>query len=95
MASICGSPCVENEVQKAKIVCMVTLDEVDLIEINPPTYFVSEKSATSSSVGSYLHQEIAMISSFVENHGQDFTPFFDFVEDIQHEQIRMNSNFSK
>jgi hypothetical protein len=95
MASICGSPCVENEVQIAKIVCMVTLDEVDLIKINPPTYFVLQKSAMTFSVGSDLYQEIAIISSFAEDHGQDFTPFFGFVEDIQCEKIGMNSSSSK
>ncbi len=41
MASVCGSLCVENEMQLAKIVCIITLDEVNLLEINLPTDFVS------------------------------------------------------
>jgi hypothetical protein len=40
MPYVCGSLCTENEMQLAKIVCMVALDEIDLLEINPPTYFV-------------------------------------------------------
>ncbi len=41
MAYVCGSLCTENEVQLAKFFCMVALDEFNLLEINPPTYFVS------------------------------------------------------
>jgi len=37
-------------VQLTKIVYMVALDEVDLIEINPPTNFVLQKIATSFGV---------------------------------------------
>jgi hypothetical protein len=37
---------------------MVTLDEVDLIEINPPMDFVSQKIAMTSHAGSNMHQEI-------------------------------------
>jgi hypothetical protein len=40
MAYVCGSLCTKNEVQLAKMFCMVALDEIDLPEINPPTYFV-------------------------------------------------------
>jgi hypothetical protein len=52
MAYVCGSLCTENEMQLAKIVCMVALDEVDLLEINPSTYFVLQKIAMTFGVGS-------------------------------------------
>jgi hypothetical protein len=52
MAYVYGSLCIENEMQLAKIVCIVALDEVDLLEINPPTYFVSQKIVMTSGVGS-------------------------------------------
>jgi hypothetical protein len=48
MAYVCGSLCTENEVQLTKIVCMVALDEVNLLVINPSTYFVSQKIGVGS-----------------------------------------------
>ncbi len=90
MASICGSPCTKNEMQLAKIVCMVTLDEVNLLEINPPIDFVWQKIAMTFGVGSDTHQEIIKNLGFAKNSGQKFTPSFGFAKDIQHERIWMN-----
>jgi hypothetical protein len=55
MAYVCGSPCTKNEVQLAKIVCIVALDEVDLLEINPCTNFISQKITMIYGVGSDTH----------------------------------------
>ncbi len=44
----------------------------------------------TSNVGRDMQHEIATTSSFVEDGRQEFTPSFNFVEDIQHEQIRMS-----
>jgi len=78
MASVCGSLCVENEMQLAKIVCIITLDEVNLLEINPPTDFVSQKIIMTFGVGSDTHQENQMNSSFAKDGGQEFTPSSSF-----------------
>jgi hypothetical protein len=43
MASVCGSLCIENVVQLAKIVCTIALDEIKLFEINPFMDFVLQK----------------------------------------------------
>jgi hypothetical protein len=69
MAFVCGSLCVENEVQLTKIVYMVALDEVNLIEINPFMNFVSQKIAPTFGAGSDTHQKIATTSSFIEDGG--------------------------
>jgi hypothetical protein len=66
------------------------LDEVDLLEINPPTDFILQNITTTSNVGRDMQHEIAKTSSFVEDGGQEFTPSFGFVEDTQHEQIQMS-----
>jgi hypothetical protein len=89
MASICGSPCTKDEVQLAKIVCMVTLDEVDLLDMIPID-FVSQKIEMTSCVGSDTHQEITKTLGFAKDSGQKFTPSFGFAKDIQHERIGMN-----
>jgi hypothetical protein len=36
-----------------------------------------------------------MISGFVKDHGQEFTPCFGFAKDTQHEQIGMSFSFYK
>jgi hypothetical protein len=64
MASISGLMCAENEVQLVEIVCTIILDEVDLLEINPTTDFILQKITMTSSVGSDMHQEIAMTFKF-------------------------------
>jgi hypothetical protein len=95
MAYVCKSPCIKNEVQLAKIVCMVALDEVDLLEINPFIDFVLQKITMTYGVGNDTHQEITTTSSFAKDDGQEFTPFSGFVKDIQHEQIGMNFGSSE
>jgi hypothetical protein len=88
MASICGSPC-------TKIVYTVALDEVNLIEINPPTDFVSQKITITFGVGNDMQEKIATTSSFAKDNGQKFTPFSSFAKDIQNEQIGMSFGSSK
>jgi hypothetical protein len=65
-----------------------------LIEINPPTNFVSRNIAMTFGVGSDTHQEITT-SGFAKDCGQEFTPFSNFVEDTQCEQIGMIFGFPK
>ncbi len=91
MASVCVSSCIENQVQLAKNVCIVALDEVDLLQINPLIDFVSQKIATFD-VASDTHQEIATTSNFVEDDQQEFTPSSSFAENIEREETRMNSS---
>jgi hypothetical protein len=57
-------------VQLAKIVCIVALDEVNLLQINPPTDFVTQKITTNSDIASDMHQEIATTSSFAKDNQQ-------------------------
>jgi hypothetical protein len=40
MAFVCASLCIENQVQLVEMVCTIALDEVDLLQFNPPTDFV-------------------------------------------------------
>jgi hypothetical protein len=78
--------------QLAKIVCMVTLDEVDLLQINPPMDFVSQMITPTSDIASDTHQDFVSISSFVEDNQQEFTPSSFFAKDTQWEKIGMNSS---
>jgi hypothetical protein len=90
MASVCGS--LKNEMQLAKIVYIVALDEVDLLEINPPANFISQM-ITTFGLGNEMYQEIAMTSCFAKDNGQKITLSYGFVEDTQHQQIGMNFTF--
>jgi hypothetical protein len=69
MASICGSLCTKNEMQLTKIVCTITMDEVNLLEINLLTDFVLEKIIMTFGVRSDIHQEIATSSGFAKDGG--------------------------
>jgi hypothetical protein len=55
MTSVCASLCIENQVQLAKIICIVALDEVDLLQINPPIDFVSQMITTTFDIASDRH----------------------------------------
>jgi hypothetical protein len=92
MAFVCASPCTENQVQLAKIVYTVALDEVDLLQFNPFMNFVSQKIVMTSDVASDTHQEITMTLGFAKDDQQEFTPSFGFVKDTQHEKTRMSFN---
>jgi hypothetical protein len=39
MAFVCVSLCGKNQVQLVEMVCIVALDEVDLLQFNPPMDF--------------------------------------------------------
>jgi hypothetical protein len=80
-------------VQLAKIICTVALDEVELLQINPPMDFVSQMITTTFDIASDTHQEITMISSFVEDNQQEFTPSSGFAEDTQCEKNGMNYSY--
>ncbi len=42
--------------QLAETICTIALDEVDLLQINPSMNFISQKIATTFSVGSDTYQ---------------------------------------
>jgi hypothetical protein len=73
--------------QLAKIVYMLALDEVELVQINPPKDFVSQMITTTSDIVSDMHQEIATTSSFVKDNQQQFTPSSGFAKDTQYEKL--------
>jgi hypothetical protein len=60
---------------------MLALDEVELVQINPPKDFVSQM-ITTFDIANDMHQEIATTSSFVKDNQQEFTPSFGFAKDI-------------
>ncbi len=55
--------------QLTKIVCTITMDEVNLLEINLLTDFVLEKIIMTFGVRSDIHQEIATSSGFAKDGG--------------------------
>jgi hypothetical protein len=56
--------------------------------MTPLIDFVSQK-ITTFGIGSDMHQEITTILRFIKDGGQEFTPYFGFVENTQREQIGM------